>query len=382
MKLSEAKAICPAFHPVAASGGIRCQHLGGREFCNLNVPDAEFFCILLKKVAEQNQGQGEMIFPFASPGSGSSSEPAGIGTETPAVAKMELDQAEVAAKAARAANAAKAAEVYEVACSRNGLTNKSIVDIEKRIRPASYSRFMQYISCPLCYKFHYVDKLPPERVPAWKLFGRAAHEAIAHYYKTGKTEVEFVTTGDKLMDAKILALMESYIAFYKGKELCDPAQLLIESELIFQFNNLAFKGYVDIFNKETNTITDHKFVSDLDSVSLRSIVHQLAVYFTAFPQAEEAVLNVIKKPELRLKKNEDESGLAERIKKDCTENPNKYFKRIKYHKREIEPNKYLWQLAYIDHLIQMSEESGQWPMNPRTCLILECDYDAVCKTIL
>ena len=44
----------------------------------------------------------------------------------------------------------------------------------------SHSQISTYLTCPLRYKFHYVDTIPPEFTAAALVFGQAIHEAVLH----------------------------------------------------------------------------------------------------------------------------------------------------------------------------------------------------------
>ena len=47
----------------------------------------------------------------------------------------------------------------------------------------SHSQISTYLTCPLRYKFHYVDQIPPEFTSAALVFGQAMHEAAAAFYQ-------------------------------------------------------------------------------------------------------------------------------------------------------------------------------------------------------
>ncbi len=47
----------------------------------------------------------------------------------------------------------------------------------------SHSQISTYLTCPLRYKFHYVDQIPPEFTAAALVFGQAIHEAAAAFYQ-------------------------------------------------------------------------------------------------------------------------------------------------------------------------------------------------------
>ncbi len=50
------------------------------------------------------------------------------------------------------------------------------------INHLSYSQINTYLTCPLRYRFQYVELIPPAFTPAALTFGSALHEAVAAYY--------------------------------------------------------------------------------------------------------------------------------------------------------------------------------------------------------
>ena len=48
----------------------------------------------------------------------------------------------------------------------------------------SYSQVNTYLSCPLQYRFKYVDEIPPAFTSVALAFGSAIHEAVAAFYQT------------------------------------------------------------------------------------------------------------------------------------------------------------------------------------------------------
>jgi putative RecB family exonuclease len=48
----------------------------------------------------------------------------------------------------------------------------------------SYSQINTYLTCPLKYRFHYIDKIEPPFTSAPLAFGSAMHEAVAAFYQS------------------------------------------------------------------------------------------------------------------------------------------------------------------------------------------------------
>ena len=49
----------------------------------------------------------------------------------------------------------------------------------------SYSAFQTYLTCPLKYRFRYIDKVEPERTSSCFPFGRAFHAALSERARIG-----------------------------------------------------------------------------------------------------------------------------------------------------------------------------------------------------
>ena len=47
----------------------------------------------------------------------------------------------------------------------------------------SYSQVNTYLSCPLQYRFKYIDEIPPAFTSVALAFGSAIHEAVAAFYQ-------------------------------------------------------------------------------------------------------------------------------------------------------------------------------------------------------
>ena len=64
----------------------------------------------------------------------------------------------------------------------------------------SYSAMQCYLSCPLKYKFRYIDNAEPERTGSCFPFGRAFHAALSERARIGKDRFE--SNGKKKRDLK------------------------------------------------------------------------------------------------------------------------------------------------------------------------------------
>ncbi|MGB6063163.1 MAG: PD-(D/E)XK nuclease family protein [Desulfomonilaceae bacterium] len=48
----------------------------------------------------------------------------------------------------------------------------------------SYSQINCYMTCPLKYRYHYLDQIEPPFVASALLFGSCIHEAVASFYQS------------------------------------------------------------------------------------------------------------------------------------------------------------------------------------------------------
>ncbi len=67
----------------------------------------------------------------------------------------------------------------------------------------SYSQINTYLTCPLKYKFHYIDQIEPPFVSSALVFGSCIHEAVAAFYQSclegdPLSPVRFMTFTDRL----------------------------------------------------------------------------------------------------------------------------------------------------------------------------------------
>jgi putative RecB family exonuclease len=85
----------------------------------------------------------------------------------------------------------------------------------------SYSQLNTYLSCPLKYRFQYVEQHKPERIGSGLVFGKAIHEAAATFHRSimedGEPLPESVAT--QIFEEHLLReLKESPIHFKKGEK--------------------------------------------------------------------------------------------------------------------------------------------------------------------
>ena len=149
----------------------------------------------------------------------------------------------------------------------------------------SYSQLNTYLTCPLRYKLHYVEQIPPAFKSAALAFGSAIHEAVGAFYHQH-------LLGDSLRVDQMLDVYreawqngdESEIRFFNGDdadslrekaermlaafhESFDPSISVLGVEEFFEFQIEGmppFCGYIDLIEQsEAGQIT----VADLKTAA-------------------------------------------------------------------------------------------------------------------
>jgi len=148
----------------------------------------------------------------------------------------------------------------------------------------SFSRIRKYISCPLSFRFTYVDKIPVTFVPSSLVFGSAMHSAIAEffqmhlqgeqarkeelvtiftdYWKTEEEKNEIRYNGDDQGALFVMAdkLLEVFI------EKAQPQHVIgIEQPFKIELEGLPpLVGVIDLIEEDASgsvAVVDHKCVS-------------------------------------------------------------------------------------------------------------------------
>jgi putative RecB family exonuclease len=173
----------------------------------------------------------------------------------------------------------------------------------------SYTQLSTYMTCPLRYKFQYVEQIPPAFKSAALAFGSAIHEAAGAFYNQhlmgdtlrpdqmldvyreawrngDETEIHFFN-GDS--ESKLIAKAGQMVKVFHGA--FDPSIAVIGVEEFFEFNigDLPpFCGYIDLIEQsEAGQIT----VADLKTAARKPIngsVHQ-NLQLTAYSVGVEAL---------------------------------------------------------------------------------------------
>ncbi len=144
---------------------------------------------------------------------------------------------------------------------------------EGPITHLSYSQISTYLTCPLRYKLHYVDLIPPAFTSAALTFGSSIHEAVAAYYQS-RLEGDPIRP-DQMLDVyrdtwrnaegvkffngdneeSLLKKAEQLISVFH--EQVDPHVTVLGVEEFFEFNIEGvppFQGYIDLIEESPEGI--------------------------------------------------------------------------------------------------------------------------------
>lgn len=168
------------------------------------------------------------------------------------------------------------------------------------INHLSYSQISTYLTCPLRYRFQYVEVIPPAFTSAALAFGASIHEAVAAFYQTR-------LEGDELRPDEMLDVYRDTwskaenIKFFNGdgeeslrekaKNMLtvfhgsvDPFAMILGVEEFFelQLDGVPpFHGYIDLIEQSeegTITVADLKTASKKPSGSPAASNLQLTAY--------------------------------------------------------------------------------------------------------
>jgi putative RecB family exonuclease len=164
----------------------------------------------------------------------------------------------------------------------------------------SYSQINTYLTCPLRYKFKYVDQIPPAFTASSLAFGSAIHEAAAAFYQTR-------LEGDELWPGQLLDVYRNAwhraekIRFFNGDNeeslvekaeqlltvfhsSVDPSVTILGVEEFFELpldGIPPFHGYIDLIEQSpdgTITVGDLKTASKKPSAPNVQANLQLTAY--------------------------------------------------------------------------------------------------------
>lgn len=211
------------------------------------------------------------------------------------------------------------------------------------------------MSCMQRWNYRYNQRLQkPGRIYFPFLIGSIFHEAMEQFYTTAGARVAVATlqfeegdvpsAGDleeqSYWNAVLPMMVEAYCIYYKA----DPIKwkiIRVEQELDIVYRGFRLRGKIDLtitIDANGNWIVDHKTASrfNKDVIAGWDFRFQFMFYIWLLSKTENPIpikgyyVNAVKKPELRVKKNESLPEFAARVRQDMIVEPDKYFYREPY----------------------------------------------------
>ena len=171
------------------------------------------------------------------------------------------------------------------------------------INHLSYSQISTYLTCPLRYKYQYVDLIPPAFTASALVFGQAIHEAVGAFYQE-------ILTGEELRPDQMLDVYRqawqsrdgAEIRFFNGDnedsllekaglmltvfhKAFDPGVQIIGIEEFFEVSFAKevppFRGYIDLIEESPSgktSIVDLKTAARKPTRAQASSNLQLTAY--------------------------------------------------------------------------------------------------------
>jgi len=265
----------------------------------------------------------------------------------------------------------------------------------------SHSKKSTWKTCRRKFWLQYGQGLSKREQPTYFVFGRIFHEEIERFYLKGRKckeslLVKRVTkrierelkSGEGLtpayvdalwkMHATLCGMIRGYARTYKKK---DRVYTVDATEWTFNVpveNTLwSYTGIVDLkaTKKKKKYLWDHKTTSQMDSKSVlkMSIDKQLMGYayaekITTGKAPDYVMYNIIKKPGIRLKKDESDDQFLARVEDEYLSDPNKYFHRevIKVSNDKIKEFEEDFRQVTAD--IEDTIKNGRWYQDESRCL--------------
>jgi len=237
-------------------------------------------------------------------------------------------------------------------------TISSSFPVHTELKYVSCSKLQTWLQCRRKYYWKYIRGLEPKRLHTPFLVGKAVHLGLSLFYEKELTEKEifhkvqnhvedilsssFITPEDapniEKQKAIIIGMLKGYFKQYSNENIRPIAnELHIEHPITL---NVTFHGIVDLLYKDitdnTLWIMDHKTRSTItkQAVEMVPMDMQTQMYRWLVRKALKKIVhgvnfNLIRKPSIKIKKNETTAEFLERIVKDYDQRAPEFFYREK-----------------------------------------------------
>jgi len=285
----------------------------------------------------------------------------------------------------------------------------------------TYSRIRKYKSCPKKYYFSEVEGIKPKITDEKLIVGSQVHYALERIYRgdsivdiIGDVREKFLEVTDEMFDEekdeqefaliKIEELLKGYYDLVYPLDMepnSDVVKALdiidTEAEFSFKFEDIGgvehnFKGKIDMLARTNGLwIVEHKTTAQWSDNNNLKLDEQGTSYMLAAessPQLDYDVkgvlYNIIRKPSIRLRKNETLDEYRKRLYGDIRERPDFYYIREFSTRSYNQIKEFYDELRYISHQLHKKSESEKpiYYRNPAymsfgQCNIM-CDYTDLC----
>lgn len=273
--------------------------------------------------------------------------------------------------------------------------NELIINPETIKQGWSQSEIMMLGNCPYKWNMRYNQRLTKTGFPEWSLlFGTAFHNFCEQYYK-GVEEIEFpeiVLPEDVIVTAQIEseleywnrileATCEAYLVYYKADHKFyevdpDDVELEIEHTVKVYDQKIKLRGKIDLMGLHEGKpfIMDNKSASRFSQEQAEGwdFKFQFMFYMWLAKEAKKFkaskfIVNGVRKPQLRQKKDETPAMFLNRIVDTIKKEPSNYF--------------YRQTLLMSKHSMTHFEKTILMPKLARIALIQDQEIDDAIKSL-
>ena len=269
-------------------------------------------------------------------------------------------------------------------------------NVKRKITSISASGVDNYRSCHTKWLLDSFKGISSPGIGKAFAFGRVGHMALAEYYKDGNVNLKLVGPvlntykinntdqhSTNVMAINLAVLLENYFLFYPQGEFpnADVEVPIPLENTNFEDINLrgyGLHGFVDMWLPDSTTIVEHKF---LDTTELKPLNYKVQkIIYLAATGASQIIINILRKPLTRPKRNETLDNYRQRVDEDIKGNPTKFFNRIPVNRDEYDMPIELNKLANLMDEINMKIASESFDENTQNCRFIPCGYESICET--
>lgn len=235
---------------------------------------------------------------------------------------------------------------------------------------ASISKIRMFKSCRRAYELRYVEGLVPVEVSDALETGRSYHSKIEELYKNGSFDDSDLSKASAMAKA-----YEKYIyPQFKIKAVEEPFEFKVcpEHTIVGRVDGIA-DGEVLVEHKTTsNDLDAYEFDLEWDE--------QIPCYMLAYG-ISTMIYTIVKKPTIRLKKNETEEEFYQRMVEWYDEDTYSKIRLITVTRTEDELIEFRKHLLMMCDEMERAESTGRLYKNPAYCHHWNtlCEYAQICN---